>query len=67
MRLQEFIELGRGADKLLAVKYARKHLVPWAATYMKEFQKVFVTLVFKSDTGLEKYKVNVLVYTCFVE
>lgn len=57
LRLQEFIELGRGADKLLAVKYARKHLVPWAATYMKEFQKVFVTLVFKSDTGLEKYKV----------
>ncbi|PWA51937.1 toll/interleukin-1 receptor (TIR) domain-containing protein [Artemisia annua] len=56
LRLQEFIELGRGADKLLAVKYARKHLVPWAATYMKEFHKVFVTLVSKSDTGLKKYK-----------
>ncbi|GKG47658.1 hypothetical protein Tco_0507143, partial [Tanacetum coccineum] len=25
LRLQEFIELGRGADKLPAVKYSRKH------------------------------------------
>ncbi|GJR28143.1 macrophage erythroblast attacher-like protein [Tanacetum coccineum] len=44
LRLQEFIELGRGADKLPAVKYARKHLAPWTATYMKEFQKIMGAL-----------------------
>ncbi|KAK1432040.1 hypothetical protein QVD17_08929 [Tagetes erecta] len=57
LRLQEFIELVRSENNVQAVMYARKYLSPWTATYMKEFQKVFVTLAFTSNTGCEIYKV----------
>ncbi|KAD6796611.1 hypothetical protein E3N88_07507 [Mikania micrantha] len=57
LRLQEFIELVRSENSVRAVMYARKYLAPWASTYMKEFQKVFVTLAFTSNTGCEIYKV----------
>ncbi|KAI7737582.1 hypothetical protein M8C21_020229, partial [Ambrosia artemisiifolia] len=57
LRLQEFIELVRSENNIQAVIYARKYLAPWAATYMKEFQKVFATLAFTSNTGCEIYKV----------
>ncbi|XP_076909593.1 protein MAEA homolog [Bidens hawaiensis] len=57
LRLQEFIELVRSENNMQAIIYARKYLSPWAATYMKEFQKVFVTLAYTSNTGLELYKV----------
>ncbi|XP_076936800.1 protein MAEA homolog [Bidens hawaiensis] len=57
LRLQEFIELVRSENNMQAIIYARKYLSPWAATYMKEFQKVFVTLAYTSYTGLELYKV----------
>ncbi|KAM0034566.1 putative transcription factor interactor and regulator LisH family [Helianthus debilis subsp. tardiflorus] len=57
LRLQEFIELVRNENNVQAVIYARKYLAPWAATYMKEFQKVFATLAFTSNTGCEIYKV----------
>ncbi|KAI3751412.1 hypothetical protein L2E82_22498 [Cichorium intybus] len=57
LRLQEFVELVRSENNVGAVMYARKHLAPWAATYMKELQKVFATLAFTSNTGCETYKV----------
>ncbi|KAI3758032.1 hypothetical protein L6452_05579 [Arctium lappa] len=57
LRLQEFIELVRSDNNVRAVMYARKYLAPWAATYMKELQKVFATLAFTSNTGCEIYKV----------
>ncbi|KAK9070499.1 hypothetical protein SSX86_010901 [Deinandra increscens subsp. villosa] len=57
LRLQEFIELVRSENNVRAVMYARKYLAPWAATYTKEFQKVFATLAFTSNTGCEIYKV----------
>ncbi|CAI9264696.1 unnamed protein product [Lactuca saligna] len=57
LRLQEFIELVRNEKNLQAVTYSRKHLSPWAASYMKEFQKVFATLAFTCNTGCETYKV----------
>ncbi|KAL4556813.1 hypothetical protein LXL04_034976 [Taraxacum kok-saghyz] len=57
LRLQEFIELVRSENNFQAVMYARKYLAPWAATYMKELQKVFATLAFTSNTGCQTYKV----------
>lgn len=61
LRLQEFIELVRAdtADSYKqAILYARKHLVPWGATHMKELQHVLATLAVKSTTECTKYKVK---------
>lgn len=55
----------RSENNVQAVMYARKYLAPWTATYMKEFQKVFVTLAFTSNTGCEIYKVNILISYMF--
>ncbi|XP_044509224.1 protein MAEA homolog [Mangifera indica] len=57
LRLQEFIELVRSENSLRAITYARKYLAPWAATHMKEFQRVMATLAFKSNTECTTYKV----------
>ncbi|OMP09104.1 hypothetical protein COLO4_05799 [Corchorus olitorius] len=57
LRLQEFIELVRAENHMRAILYARKHLAPWGATYMKELQRVTATLAFRSNTECAKYKV----------
>ncbi|KAK7358004.1 hypothetical protein VNO80_17303 [Phaseolus coccineus] len=57
LRLQEFIELVRAENNLRAITYARKYLAPWAATHMKELQRVTATLAFKKDTECATYKV----------
>ncbi|XP_024024729.1 protein MAEA homolog [Morus notabilis] len=57
LRLQEFIELVRAENNLRAITYARKYLAPWGSTHMKELQRVFVTLAYKSTTECSTYKV----------
>ncbi|GMN51214.1 hypothetical protein TIFTF001_020364 [Ficus carica] len=56
LRLQEFIELVRAENNLRAITYARKYLAPWGSTHMKELQRVFVTLAYKSTTECSTYK-----------
>ena len=60
MRLQEFIELVRAENNLRAITYARKYLAPWGSSHMKELQRVFVTLAYKSTTECATYKVTPL-------
>ncbi|KAH7537330.1 hypothetical protein FEM48_Zijuj03G0081100 [Ziziphus jujuba var. spinosa] len=57
LRLQEFVELVRAENNLRAITYARKYLAPWGSTHMKELQRVFVTLAYKSTTECATYKV----------
>ncbi|KAF3433812.1 hypothetical protein FNV43_RR24915 [Rhamnella rubrinervis] len=57
LRLQEFIELVRAENNLRAITYARKYLAPWGSIHMKELQRVFVTLAYKSSTECATYKV----------
>ncbi|XP_050385864.1 protein MAEA homolog [Argentina anserina] len=57
LRLQEFIELVRAENNLRAITYAQKYLAPWGTTYMKELQRVFVTVAYKSTTECNTYKV----------
>ncbi|CAA7407654.1 unnamed protein product [Spirodela intermedia] len=57
LRLQEFIELVRVDSNMQAIVYARKHLALWAASHMKELQRVMATLAFKSNTECATYKV----------
>ncbi|KAF4382274.1 protein MAEA homolog isoform X2 [Cannabis sativa] len=57
LRLQEFIELVRAENNLRAITYARKYLAPWGSSHMKELQRVFVTLAYKSTTECSTYKV----------
>ncbi|KQK07354.1 hypothetical protein BRADI_2g34760v3 [Brachypodium distachyon] len=57
LRLQEFVELVRAKNSLQAIAYGRKYLAPWASTHMKELQRVFATLVFRSTTNCVPYKV----------
>ncbi|GAB4836511.1 hypothetical protein Ancab_001423 [Ancistrocladus abbreviatus] len=56
LRLQEFIELVRAEESMRAIAYARKYLAPWGATYMKDLQKVVVTLALRSSTECTPYK-----------
>ncbi|CAJ2631102.1 unnamed protein product [Trifolium pratense] len=56
LRLQEFIEFVRADNNLRAITYAKKYLAPWAATHMKELQRVIATLAFKRDTVLFEAK-----------
>lgn len=58
LRLQEFIELVRAENNLRAITYARKYLAPWGSIHMKELQRVFVTLAYKSTTDCATYKVS---------
>ncbi|XP_062092776.1 protein MAEA homolog isoform X2 [Humulus lupulus] len=60
LRLQEFIELVRAENNLRAITYARKYLAPWGSSHMKELQRVFVTLAYKSTTECATYKVTSL-------
>ncbi|XP_078443641.1 lisH/CRA/RING-U-box domains-containing protein isoform X2 [Wolffia australiana] len=57
LRLQEFIEMVRVDNTMQAISYARKHLSLWAASHMKELQRVMATLAFKSSTECATYKV----------
>lgn len=57
LRLQEFIELVRAENNLRAITYAQKYLAPWGTVYMKELQRVFVTVAYKSTTECATYKV----------
>ncbi|XP_050155257.1 protein MAEA homolog isoform X3 [Malus sylvestris] len=57
LRLQEFIELVRAENNFIAITYARKYLAPWGTTHMKELQRVFVTVAYKSTTECATYKV----------
>ena len=38
MHMQEFVELVRQGKMMQAIKYARGHLAPWAATYLPDLQ-----------------------------
>ncbi|ONI24073.1 hypothetical protein PRUPE_2G222200 [Prunus persica] len=60
LRLQEFIELVRAENNLRAITYAQKYLAPWGTTHMKELQRVFVTVAYKSTTECATYKVTTL-------
>ncbi|CAA6675535.1 unnamed protein product [Spirodela intermedia] len=64
LRLQEFIELVRVDSNMQAIVYARKHLALWAASHMKELQRVMATWPFKSNTECATYKVGFLV--CYI-
>ncbi|KAG6524835.1 hypothetical protein ZIOFF_014779 [Zingiber officinale] len=57
LRLQEFIELVRANEHMKAIFYARRYLAPWAATNMKEMQRVVTTLAFRHNTECSIYKV----------
>lgn len=65
LRLQEFIELVRAENNLRAITYAQKYLAPWGNTYMKELQRVFVTVAYKSTTECGTYKV--IIFSLFQE
>ncbi|KAK1396344.1 Macrophage erythroblast attacher [Heracleum sosnowskyi] len=56
LRLQEFIELVRDGNSMRAITYTRKYLAPWGATHLKELQRVFATLAFRSNTECLQYK-----------
>ncbi|KAJ6317569.1 hypothetical protein OIU76_013163 [Salix suchowensis] len=56
LRLQEYVELVRAEDHLRAITYARKYLAPWAATHMKEMQRVFAIVAFKGNPECAVYK-----------
>ncbi|KAF9676755.1 hypothetical protein SADUNF_Sadunf08G0035900 [Salix dunnii] len=57
LRLQEYVELVRAEDHLRAITYARKYLAPWAATHMKEMQRVFAIVAFKGNPECAVYKI----------
>lgn len=66
LRLQEFIELVRTENNVRAITYARKYLAPWGSTHMKELQRVFVTLAYRSTTECSTYKVTSLLRINFL-
>lgn len=44
-----------------AITYTRKYLAPWGATHLKELQRVFATLAFRSNTECLQYKVSKII------
>lgn len=48
----------RAESYLRAITYAQKYLSPWAAIHMKEFQRVFATVAFRSNSECAIYKVT---------
>jgi len=54
--VQEYIELVRNGQRLPAIAYYRKHLVPFAQTHEEAILKAAGLLAFKSDTEVERYK-----------
>eukprot|EP00698_Gefionella_okellyi_P011609 TRINITY_DN3067_c0_g2_i1.p2 TRINITY_DN3067_c0_g2~~TRINITY_DN3067_c0_g2_i1.p2 ORF type:complete len:374 (-),score=73.71 TRINITY_DN3067_c0_g2_i1:1749-2870(-) len=55
LRIQEFVELRRLNKVRECVEYARKNLQPWAATHLKDIQKLMALLAFR-DTALPEYQ-----------
>lgn len=56
LRVQEFIELVRKDERMLAVQHARKHLAPWAGQHLVELQRVIATLAFSQNTKCPAYR-----------
>jgi hypothetical protein len=57
LRVQEFIELVRIGQKLPAITYFRKHLVPFEKTHRDQIQRAAALLAFPPDTEVQPYKV----------
>jgi len=58
LRVQEYIELVRNGQHLLAIGYYRKHLVPFAQTHRDAIQRAAGLLAFPSETQVQPYKVS---------
>ncbi|KAG0266194.1 GID complex subunit containing RING finger motif [Actinomortierella ambigua] len=56
LREQEFIELVRKRQTQEAIAYARKHLIVWQETHMREIKKVMGLLAFPPSTNCQPYK-----------
>lgn len=56
LRQQEFIELIRSDQRLLAVKHAQKYLSAFEQDQLNEIKKCMALLAFPIDTELEPYK-----------
>jgi hypothetical protein len=54
-RRQEFVELVRGGDLGVAIRYARMHLAQWAEAYEAEHQRACALLAFSGTTGCSRY------------
>jgi len=57
LRVQDFIELVRKNAKMEAIKYARKHLSPWATSEMQDLQRAMAALAFQPETDCFPYMV----------
>jgi hypothetical protein len=60
--VQEFIELVRVGQKLPAITYFRKHLVPFEKTHRDQIQRAAALLAFPPDTEVQPYKVFLPLY-----
>ncbi|KAF9435220.1 GID complex subunit containing RING finger motif [Entomortierella beljakovae] len=56
LREQEFIELARASQLKEAIAYAKKYLIPWQETHMKEISHVMGLLAFPANTNCHPYK-----------
>ncbi|KAI9006120.1 CTLH/CRA C-terminal to lish motif domain-containing protein [Gaertneriomyces semiglobifer] len=56
IRLQEYIELVRNQKREEAIKYARKYLVNWRESHLKEIQQAMALLAFGPGTSCEYYR-----------
>ena len=58
LRVQEYIELVRSDQKLPAITYFRKHLVPFEKTHPDAIQRAAALLAFPPKTAIQPYKVR---------
>jgi len=56
LRLQEFIELCRSSQPMLAIAYSKKHLLPWTSTHLSTIRTAHALLVFPPSTPCLPYK-----------
>lgn len=66
LRMQEYIELCRTGQRMQAIAYSNKYLVPWQETHMAQIQQLSGLLAFPSDTTCGPYRVS-QVYPIYIK
>lgn len=60
LRLQEYIELARIRDTMVAITYMNKHLIQWKDTHLKQIREASALLAYPPGTPPGRYKVSVV-------
>lgn len=58
LRLQEYIELARARKTVEAIAYAKKYLISWQETHLRQIRQVSALLAFPPTSAVGPYRVS---------